>query len=206
MKGDSLSIRQAFNFAWPIFKRRFGLFTSLLITLFGAWLILEIVVIAGQRFGVLLWAVAHLVFLIFAGVVEVGFLRICLALSNGREPQFADAFAHLNLGLKFLAGQILYTLMVVGGLMLLVVPGVYLAVRYALFGFCLADGETNLGRCFQQSAMLSTGARLYLLRILVVLLILNVLGASLLGLGLLITVPLSVLMLTAAYQQVRAEG
>lgn len=205
VKGDPLSVRQAFNFAWPIFKKRFGLFTAVLATIFGAWVTLEIVVIAGQRFGILLWAVAHLAFLIFVGGMEVGFLRICLALSDGREPKFADTFAHLNLGLKFLTGQILYMLLIVIGLLLLVVPGVYLAVRYAVFGFCLAAGETNVARCFQQSAILSTGAKPYLLRILVVLLVFNVLGAGLLGLGLFITVPLSVLMLTAAYQQLSAR-
>lgn len=205
MKAGSLSIRQAFNFAWPIFKNRFGLFTVVLLTIFGAWVTLEIVVIAGQRFGITLWAVAHLAFLILVAGIEIGFLRICLALFDGREPQFADTFAHLTLGLTFLTGQIVYLLVVGIGLLLLIVPGVYLGVRYIMFGFCLADGETNLARCFQQSAILSTGAKPYLLRILAVLLILNVLGASLLGLGLFITVPLSVLMLTAAYRQLSAR-
>lgn len=201
MKPVPLSIRQTFNFAWPIFKKRFGLFTAVLLTIFGAWVALEITVIAGQRLGIVLWAAAHFAFLVFVAGLEVGFLQICLALCDGREATFADIFAHLALGPKFLAGQILYLLVVAIGLLLLVVPGVYLGVRYSVFGFCLVGGETNLARCFQQSAILSTGAKLYLLRILVVLFVLNVLGASLLGLGLLITVPLSVLMLTAAYQQ-----
>ena len=206
MRGDPISIRQAFNFAWPIFKKRFGLFTAVLLTIFGAWVMLEIVVIAGQRFGILLWAVAHLAFLIFLAGMEVGFLQICLALSDGGEPKFFDTFAHLSLGPKFLAGQVLYLLMVVIGLLLLVIPGVYLAVRYALFGFCLAAGETNLARSFQHSGTLSTGAKPYLLWIFVVLLVLNVFGAGLLGLGLFITVPLSVLMMTAVYRQLSARG
>jgi uncharacterized membrane protein len=167
---------------------------------------LEIVVIAGQRFGILLWVVAHLAFLIFLASMEVGFLQICLALSNGGEPRFFGAFAHLSLGPKFLAGQVLYLLMVVIGLLLLVVPGVYLAVRYALFGFCLAAGDRNLARSFQHSSTLSAGAKPYLMCILVALLVLNLFGASLLGFGLFITVPLSVLMMTAVYRQLSARG
>jgi hypothetical protein len=100
--GDPISIRQTFNFVWPIFKKRFGLFTAVLLTIFGAWVTLEIVVIAGQRFGILLWAVAHLAFLILVAGVEVGFLQICLALSDGGEPKFFDTFTHLTLGPKFL--------------------------------------------------------------------------------------------------------
>ena len=203
-KYPPISMRHAFDFAWPIFKQRLGLFTAVLLTILGAWVVLEIVVIAGQRFGIWLWAVMHLSFLIFVAGVELGLLQICCAFSDGKAPKFADTFVHLPLGPKFLAAQILYLSMVVIALPLLVVPGAYLAARYALFGFCFAGGETNLLRCFQQSAILSKGATIGLLRILVALLVLNVLGASLLALGLLITVPLSVLVMTDVYRQLTA--
>ncbi len=201
MKHRPISMRHAFDFAWPSLKKRFGLFTAVLLTILAAWVVLEIVVIAGQRFGMVLWAVMHLAFLIFVAGVELGLLQICRALRDGKVPTFADTFAHLFLGPKFLAAQILYLLTVVIGLLLLVVPGVYLGVRYALFGFCFADGETNLLRCFQQSAILSKGARTDLLWILVALLVLNLLGASLLALGLFISVPLSLLIMTDVYRQ-----
>jgi hypothetical protein len=201
VKHRPISMRHAFGFAWPAFKKHFGLFTAVLLTVFGAWVVLEIVVIAGQRFGILLWAIMHLAFLIFFAGVELGLLQICRALSDGKAPAFAETFAYLSLGPKFLAAQILYLLMVVIGLLLLVVPGVYLGVRYALFGFCFANGETNPLRCFQQSAILSKGATTGLLWILAALFIFNLLGASLLGLGLLITVPLSVLIMTDVYRQ-----
>jgi hypothetical protein len=201
VKHSAISVRHAFDFAWPAFKKHFGLFTAVLLTIFGAWIVLEIVVIAGQRFGILLWAVMHLAFLFFLAGVEVGLLQVCRALSDGKAPAFAETFACLPLGSKFLAAQILYLLMVVIGLLLLVVPGVYLGVRYALLGFCFADGERNLLRCFQQSAIRGKGVTTALLRILVTLLVLNLLGASLLALGLFITVPLSVLVMTDVYRQ-----
>ena len=204
MKRDPISIRQAFNFAWPIYKKRFGLFTAVLLTILGAWVALEIVVIAGQQLGILLWAALHLAFLIFVAGVEVGLLQLCLVLYDGAEPAFADTFRHLALGPRFLAGQVLYLLMGVIGLPLLVVPGAYPGLRYALFGFCMAGGETDLVRSFKRSAILSAGVNIYLLWILFALFVLNVLGASLLGLGLFITVPVSVLMMTAIYRSLSA--
>jgi len=201
VKRSPISVRHALDFAWPTLKKHLGLFTAVLLTILAAWVVLEIVVIAGQRFGILLWTLVHLTFLIFFAGVEVGLLQICRALSDGKVPAFADAFAHLPLGPKFLAAQILYLLTVVIGLLLLVVPGVYLGGRYALFGFRFADGETNLLRCFKQSALLSKGATTGLLWILAALFVLNLLGASLLGLGLLISVPLSVLILADVYRQ-----
>ncbi len=198
---NMLSIKLAVDFASSTVKNRFGLFTAILLTIFGAWVALEMVVIAGQPFGIVVWAVAHLAFLIFFAGIEVGFLQIGLALYNGEEPTFADTFKYLALGPKFLAGQIVYLLMVLVGLALFVVPGVYLGVRYILFGFSMVTNEANLTHSFRQSAILSEGIKISLLAILVSLLVLNLLGASLLGLGLFITVPLSVLFMAAVHQQ-----
>ena len=206
MKHRPISMRHAFDFAWPMLQKHFGFFTAVLLTIFAAWVILEIVVIAGQRFGILLWVLMHLSFLVFFAGVEFGLLQICRSLSDGKVPKFADTFVYLPLGPKFLAAQLLYLLMVVIGLLLLLVPGVYLGVRYALFGFCFSGGETNVLRCFQQSAILSKGATIGLLWILAALFLLNLLGASLLALGLFITVPLSVLIMTDVYRQLTTGG
>lgn len=205
MKRPPLSIRQAISFAWSSFKKRYGLFTAILLTIFGAWVVLEIVVIAGQRFGFWLWLAAHLAFLFFFAGVEVGFIQICNALYDGGEPTFADIFKRLDLGPKFLVAQIIYLLIVVVGLALLIIPGLYFSVRYALFGFCLATGEADLVRSFQHSALLSTGAKTSLLAILVSLLVFNLLGASVLGLGVFVTVPLSALIMTATYRQLKTH-
>jgi hypothetical protein len=201
VKHRPISVRHAFAFAWPVFKKRFGLFTAVLLTILAAWVVLEIVVIAGQRFGIVLWTVMHLAFLIFFAGVELGLLQICMALAEGKEPTFADLFAHLRLSPRFLAAQLLYLLMVVIGLCILIVPGVILGARCALFGFCFAGGEKDLLRCFQQSALLTKGATTGLVWILLALLALNLVGASLLALGLFVSVPVSLLVMTDVYRQ-----
>jgi hypothetical protein len=194
-------MRQAARSAWPVYKRHYGLFMAFLLALFGAWVVLEIVVVVGQDFGIWLWAAAHVAFFILFAGLEVGFLQICLALSHDREQSFLDLFGYMTLGPKFLVAQLLYLVIVLVGLALLVLPGIYLGVRYALFGLCLVTGEANVTRSFQKSTALSSGIMINLLLALMALLLLNILGASLLGLGLFVTVPLSVLILVGLYQQ-----
>jgi len=92
MKQNSIIIRQAIEFAWTTFKKHYGLLTAILLTIFGAWVALEIIVIAGQRFGILWWTVAHLVFFIIFAGIEVGFTQACIALYDGKEPTFAGHF------------------------------------------------------------------------------------------------------------------
>ena len=77
MKSSSVSIRKALNFAWATFQKRYALFAAIVLALFGSWIALEIVVIAGQRLGLGIgpWIVAHLLFFILFAGLEVGFLQ-----------------------------------------------------------------------------------------------------------------------------------
>src|SRR5215467_393510 len=201
-----ISVGQAVSFAKSTFKKECALFSAVLLIIFVAWIGLEGIVIAGQGLGILLWTAAHLAFLLFFASLEIGFLQICLGLYDGRKPKIANAFVPWSLGLEFLAGQVLYLIIVVIGTLLLIVPGVYLGVRYALFGLCLADSRAGLVHSFRKSAILSAGTWTKQFGILAALVLLNLLGASLVGVGLFVTIPVSVLVATAIYRQLSLTG
>jgi hypothetical protein len=198
------STRKAFDFAWMMLKKQLGLFTAIMLTFFALWVILEVIVVAGQRFGFILWVIAHLsFFIIFAGM-EIGLIRICLAFHDGKEIQYTEIFRDLRFGINFLFVQLVYFVMILVGFVLLIVPGTYLGSKYTLYAFHFADGYSNLRQSFQQSAVISQGSRWFLFWFSVFILLLNILGASILGVGLIITAPLSVLMKTSIYCQLRA--
>jgi hypothetical protein len=197
----SLNPRKASRFAWLALKEHFGLFTAILLTFGAAWVILEIAVIQGQRFGIVWWSAAHLVFLVFFAGLQAGFIQACLDLYDGKTPKFIDIFRSLNRGLKFLGGQTLYVLITVAGLILLVIPGIYFGVRYIFVGFCQVENESGIQESFRQSDIASSGNMAYLLAVIVSLLLLNLMGACLLGIGLFVTIPFSCLMMTATYRQ-----
>ena len=202
---NSASIRKAFAFAWMTFKQHAGLFTASMLTFFAAWVILEVIVVKGQRFGFFLWVVAHLSFFFVFAVMEMGFIRICLACHAGKPIHYSDLFREVYLGIHFLFVQLVYFVMILVGFVLLVVPGIYLGVKYALYAFHFADGYSDLKQSFQQSAVTGHDSWWFLFWFSVLMLLLNILGASILGVGLLITVPLSVLMKTSVYRQLRGE-
>jgi uncharacterized membrane protein len=201
MKSELISVHRALAFAWPTFKDHWRLFLAILLSVLAAWIVLEIVVITGQRFGLLLWIAAHLAFLIFFACAQIGFLRVCLALRDHRDATSADAFAPFPLGVRFLAALALYALMVVVGLALLVVPGIYLGARYAFFGYYFADGELSISSAFRSAARLAESTIPELAAILAVISLCNLLGAAVLGIGLLVTIPVSGLFLTDIYRQ-----
>jgi hypothetical protein len=203
---NQISIGEAVDFAWSAYRRRWCLFTSVLLAMLGAWVVLEVVVFTTQRLGILAWALAHIAFLLCFAGIEVGLLRISVALEEGRNPRLGDAFNHFNLAPGFLVGQLLYLAMVLVGLVLLIVPGILLAARFALFGFQNAAREGGVLRSFKQSADLTRGATGRLAATLVTLFVFNLLGAALLGVGLFVTVPISVLIMASINRQLSATA
>lgn len=201
MKNNRNTTRQAINFAWTTFKTHYRLLIAILLVVVGAWIALEVLVIAGQSLGVMWWLAAHLGFLVIVAGIAVGFLHTCLALYDGEAPTLRGALGYLAAGPEFLVGQILYGSLTIIGLVVFIVPGLYWGARYAFLGFCQVEGGKNMLLSFRESARLSTGKRIELLTILGSLLILNVVGACMLGIGLLITIPLSTLFMTAIYRQ-----
>ena len=197
------SIRMAFDFAWMTFKKQIGLFTAFMLTFFTLWVVVEVAVVAGQRFGLLLWVIAHLgFFVIFAGL-EIGLIRVCLGFQDGKQIHYSEIFRELHLGISFLFVQLAYFVMTLVGFVLFIIPGIYLGTKYALYAFYFADGNSNLKQSFQQSGVVGRGSWWFLFWFSVFIVLLNILGASILGVGLVITVPLSVLMKTSIYRQLR---
>jgi len=203
---NQISIGEAVDFAWSAYRRRWRLLIGVLLAMLGAWVVLEVVVVTTARFGILAWALAHIAFLLCFAGMEVGLLRISLALEEGRNPRLADALTQFKLGPGFLAGQLLYLAMVLAGLVILIIPGIFLAARFALFGFQNAAGDSGVLRSFKQSADLTQGATGRLAATLVTLFVFNLLGAALLGVGLFVTVPISVLMMASIDRQLSATA
>ena len=100
--------------------------------------------------------------------------------------------------------QYVITSIVVGiivflGVILLIVPGIYFALKYAFAGLITIDQGLDVGEAMKRSAEITEGRKLSLLGFSIVTMIINIIGGLLFGLGLLITVPLTLLAFTILY-------
>jgi len=200
-KANSPSIRTAYEFAWGIYKENFGLLVACMLTLLASWVILEVIVVAGQWYGVILWLIAHVsFFIIFAGL-EIGFIRLCLALHDGGKAQYSDLFHELRNGVKFLIVQLAYFSTVLIGSVLLIVPGGYLGTKFTFHAYFFLEGNPTLNQSFKKSANLSQNSMWFLFWFSALIFLFNLVGASILGIGLILTFPLSILMKVHIYRQ-----
>jgi uncharacterized membrane protein len=130
----------------------------------------------------------------FAGcVLELGLIAIALEFRDGRMPEFGDLFNRVPLVFKYAAASILYSVLIVIGLFLFIVPGIYLAIRLLFFGYFIVDRGAGPIESFELSSELTSGVKLELFLFVVLLILVNVLGLLCLGVGVLASMPVSAL-------------
>jgi hypothetical protein len=117
-----------------------------------------------------------------------GIHRMALQAVDGGIPICATAVSRLGRGKIYLGTALLYWAAVIGGLVLGVIPGIVMAVKWAPFRFLLAENSRAVLPSLHEAALLSTSHRWDIFRALAVSVILNLVGAVFLGVGLLVTV------------------
>ncbi len=132
---DSMSgslISSAFSYGWKCFTENIGLLIGVhvFVGLFG---VLSKGLIRRWRFGFgyayrPLWIVIAILGALFTAWLTVGVLKINLAIIDGRSASFPDLFSGSDRLGSYLGATLLVSILVGIGTMLLVVPGIILAV------------------------------------------------------------------------------
>jgi hypothetical protein len=206
MDARTFSAGEALAFGWETVKRNLGMSIGIAAGSIVTMLILDGLTASAQDrhhavLGMGIGIVARLVQVFWSLV----WIRFALSVYDARGLRLRELVPDSRTYLEFLAVALLYTLLVSVGLFLLVIPGIYLAVRYGLAGFLVADRRADVLDSFRQSSVLTKGVRWRLFWLMVLLSLLNFAGALFLGLGLLITVPMSVFAMTLVYRRLAAR-
>ena len=197
------SVISHFGIGWKAFRAHSRVFVISMLILFASWVALEVSVVALQRLGLVVWLILHLAFFVFFSGLMAGLHRLALETVDGGTPKLANLTALLGRGPTFLLAFCIYFVAVVGGLALLVVPGIIIAVRYAFFGQIVATRSTSALEALRDAAGLSDGRRWTLGVFLLLVLLLNLAGAAFLGVGLFITFPVSLLATSDLYRSLQ---
>jgi len=138
-------------------------------------------------------------------LITLGLIRIALKIVDGEPVETADLFQRADLALPYFVASVIVGVVVGIGLVLLVVPGIYLAVTFGFFGYNIVDKEHGIIESIEQSAAITRAQKWDLFAFGVVLFFFNLAGAIALGVGLLITVPVSMLALAYVYRKISGE-
>lgn len=192
----SFNIGDAVEFASGHIKKRMKFF-------FGIMALITILsLIAGQVGGV----GSKVVLTVLVIGLHVGLARLALDLVEGKEAEFKELFSCFSIIHWFILGSILYQLIVIAGLILLIIPGIIWMLAFSQWLFVLVDTRKNSFACLKKSVALTEGVKGKLIIFWLALFGINILGALALGIGLFVTIPLSIIASAHVYDQLRKSA
>ncbi len=181
MKVNKFSIGEAIKFGWDKVKSNIILFAGIIIIS----ILINAVTKNDEQPLILIFG------LFLNQLISLGFVNSSLKITDNFKIKFDDFFSCYPLFLKYLIGSILYILMVYVGLILLIVPGIILAIRFQFYAYFIIDKEIGPIDALKKSFSLTNGALWQLLIFDLLLVCINIIGLLALILGLFVTIPLT---------------
>jgi len=149
--------------------------------------------------------VGFMVLCMLAGVT-LALFRASLDLNDGRSVEPSRPFELVRGFIPFVVTLLLYGFIVAAGLLLCLVPGVAWAVQFGFAPFIALEGQPDALLCLRESSRLTAGHRFHLLEFYGTGLLVNVLGCLAFGVGLLITIPMTLIAAAHLYRGLQAFG
>jgi uncharacterized membrane protein len=193
--------KEAISFGWNVSKANWRFFVPLLLIVWaitnGIPQLLGRNVTPHSLASYLLFIISTLINLI----INIGLLKISLKLIDKKKPEFKDLYSESNLALRYIGATLLYYLIVAGGLILLIVPGIILAIKFGYYKYFIVDKNMGIMESLRESSKITQGNKWNLFRFDLSLVGINILGVLALFLGLFLTLPLSMVSSAWVYRK-----
>ena len=201
----TFSFGEAISFGWEKMKKHFWFFAGVLILV---WLMQVLPTGIANIFKgkmIFLYVILLMADLIIRVIIKMGLIKIALDVVDKEEAAANTLFSCVNFTGKFILGTLLYFVIVLGGFILFIVPGIIWAIKYQFFAYLIIDKNFGPMEAIKKSGEITAGnkGKLFLLGLLIVLI--NIAGVICLLVGLFATIPTSMLVMAYVYRKLMGE-
>ena len=137
--------------------------------------------------------------------LSLGFIKVLFFLVDDRPVDVKDMINNGSNFFSYVVAYFMYFFAVIVGLILFVLPGIYLAIRLLFYPYYIIEHGDHSYQALQKSWYATQGWELQLLLFGICLLFINFAGALLFGVGVILTYPLTTLATAAIYCGLRAQ-
>ncbi len=204
-----VSFKEAITFGFDVLKKNAGLFFQL----FLFWIVYSIIVNAVEALagGNTEWpavAIPMLIFILFFIVNQtlfVGSQRIILKLCDGKETSFSELFSGFDIIWNYIVVVILMTLILVGGFLLLIIPGIIWGIKFQFAPLLVIDKGMGPIEALKKSSEMTKGIKWKLFNFGFFLFLINILGLLCLLVGVIVTALASSVAATYLYRKLVSQ-
>ncbi|KST63476.1 hypothetical protein [Mastigocoleus testarum] len=194
-----LKIGQYFSRGWEIFKQYPGGFIGFLVITF---LISGIASRLPFPLGTNEDGMGGIVNIVVTPVLSAGTYIVAFLIAKNRPKQFSDFFRGFNQFLQIFLANLVSSVLIGIASLLLLIPGIYLAIAYMFSLLFVIEKKMSFWSAMEASRTLITKKWFSFLVFAVTIFLLNLAGLVVLGLGLLVTIPLTYCIMVAAFEDI----
>ncbi len=194
-------ISESFGASWELFKKKWHMVYGLyLIPVVIGVLYAAITNMLGEEMDIVQMFIFFL-YMIVQMVVSMGLIQGYLNLIRGKDVSMQTFTDRMPQAVNYFLGTLLMSAIIIGGLLLLVIPGIYLMMKYYFVPFLLVDKKLSPTEALKMSAQMTDGIKLEMLGLLFASLIVTYMGIFALFFGIFITAPVAGLSYVYFYEK-----
>lgn len=197
---------EATKYGWDIFCKNIPLLLLVTGTLFLINYGPSVVPGVEQNQNGIFSPIVTVIFWILGIIVSMGLIKISLMLHDSKKPIYKDLFLYdPEYFWRYVATTFLAGFIIIGGLILLIIPGIIFAVRLKFAGYLVIDKKMNPFEAIKESWKITKGSAWNILLFELLVLLLNIAGILALVAGLLVTIPLTTLASVYVYKKLETK-
>lgn len=202
----TFSVESAISYGWNTTKNNLGLFILLFLVVWVVELILSYLSGAVSRNAPLLGILFSLIEYVVGLFLQMNLIKIALEVYDNRQPRLEDLFVVPAHWVSYLIAGVIFGIVVGIGFVIFIIPGLYMLTRWLFFGYAIVDQGAGATQSLGASWELTKGHVLGVFLLVLALLVINLIGALLFGIGLLVSAPISLMASTYAYRTLRVPA
>lgn len=204
MPARKFEIKEAISFGWQsVWKNVWFWISLVLISGVASWLNDSISNNLTTDSGK---AIVNVIYFFISAFITLGITRITLNYIDKKQTEYSDFKSTSKVYFNYVLATILYTLIVVAGFILLIVPGIIWALQYSMYGYLIIEKGYDPIQALKKSLEITRGERLHLLVLGLCLLGIIILGALALFVGLVIAIPITWIAGAFVYRKLMAKA
>jgi uncharacterized membrane protein len=194
----SLDISGAFRAGWRGFVANV---LPLVVVALVVWVVTGTINVWANETAGVVQALLSLVAFFIGQVVAIVWISLGLAIVDGQEITADTLLPGGATLISYIVASLLFSLMLGIGLVLLVIPGIIVAIVFGLYGWALVDKALDPIEALRHSSRITSGHRWQLFVFVLAAIVLNLVGVLLLVVGVLVTSAVTLIAAGHVYRQ-----
>lgn len=196
---------EVLGFGWEKTKKHFWFFAGLIIIIWIAQVIPTGFANYFRHKAIVLYLLFTIGAWIIQIIVRIGTIKIALDIIDKEKAELKTLVSYSRLFVKFILGALLYFVIVLGGFILFIVPGIIWGIKYQFFAYLIVDKNMNPMEAIKKSGEITMGNKGKLFWLGSLLILINIVGAACFMVGLFVAIPITLMAMAYVYRKLMGE-